>query len=171
MKIHETTIHLRRPFIILLSFRNADDKYWQSCCFGPIIILKLRLTQSWKFDPTLVMEMVNLDPLWVSIKCHLMDIYSPAAYAFAQYIHVELSGHSYNRLALERIHITQGVSLFRDISDQCLKCKIKRRRFLESSMGPVGDHLFHIAPPFYACQTDLFGPVAVYEPVTSKSLS
>ena len=118
--------------------------------------------------------MVHLDPLGVNSKCPLMDRYSPAAYAFAQYIHVELSGHSgletCNRLALERIHIIQGVSLFREISDECIKCKIKRKRFLEMSMGPVGDHLFHIAPPFYACQADLFGPVTVYAPGASRDL-
>ena len=120
------------------------------------------------------MDMVNLDPLGVNTRCPLMDRYSSAAYAFAQYIHFVLSGHSgletCNRLALERVHIVKGVALFREISSECIRCKIKRRRFLEMSMGPVGEHHFNIAPPFYACQADLFGPVTVYAPGASKDL-
>ena len=38
------------------------------------------------------------------------------------------------------------------------------------SMGPVGEHHFNIAPPFYACQADLFGPVTVYAPGAPRDL-
>ena len=139
-----------------------------------ILYSKNRLIESMEFKLVSGMEMVNLDPLGVNTKCPLMDSYSPTAYAFAQYIHFELSGHSgletCNRLALERVYIIQGVALFREISAECIKCKIKRRRFIEMSMGPVGDHHFNVAPPFYACQADLFGPVTVYAPGASKDL-
>ena len=139
-----------------------------------ILYSKNRLLESMEFKTVTGMEMVNLDPLGVNTKCPLMDRYSPTAYAFAQYIHFVVSGHSgletCNRLALERIHIIQGIALFREISAECIKCKIKRRRFLEMSMGPVGEHHLNIAPPFYACQADLFGPVTVYAPGASRDL-
>ena len=95
-------------------------------------------------------------------------------YAIAQHIHYEVSGHSgletCNRLSLERVFILQGVSLYREISEECIKCKIKRRKFLKMSMGPIGEHNLTIAPPFYACQADLYGPVMVYAPGAQKDL-
>ena len=73
-------------------------------------------------------------------------------------------------MCLERVHILQGFSLVRELAHECAKCKIKRRKFLEISTGPVGEHQFTIAPPMYACQGDLFGPVTVYVPGYSKDL-
>ena len=37
-------------------------------------------------------------------------------------------------------------------------------------MGPIGPHNLTIAPPFYSCQADLFGPITVYAPGASKDL-
>ena len=148
------------------------DKISVEC--NNILYSRNRLLESMEFKTVTGMEMVNLDPLGVNTKCPIMDRFSPAAYAFAQYIHFVVSGHSgletCNRLALERIHIIQGIALFREISIECIRCKIKRRRFLEMSMGPVGEHHLNVAPPFYACQADLFGPVTVYAPGASKDL-
>ena len=139
-----------------------------------IIYSNYRIIESMEFKLVSGMEMVNLDPLGVNTKYPLLDRHSPTAYAFAQYIHFELSGHSgletCNRLALERVYIIQGIALFREISAECIKCKIKRRRFIEMSMGPVGNHHFNVAPPFYACQADFFGPVTVYAPGSSRDL-
>ena len=139
-----------------------------------ILYSKNRILEAMEFKVVTGMEMVNLDPLKVNTKCPVMDRYSPTSYSLAQYIHYEVSGHSgletCNRLALERVHIIQGVALFREISADCIKCKIKRRRFLEMSMGPIGEHHLNIAPPFYACQGDLFGPVTVYAPGASREL-
>ena len=47
---------------------------------------------------------------------------------------------------------------------------VNTKRFLEVSTGPAGEHQFTIAPPMYACQADLFGPVIVYAPGYSKDL-
>ena len=51
-----------------------------------ILYSKNRLLDSMEFKVVSGMEMVNLDPLGVNTMCPLMDRYSPAAYAFAQYI-------------------------------------------------------------------------------------
>ena len=127
-----------------------------------ILYSKNRLLESMEFKVVSGMEMVDLDPLCVNARTPIIDRYSPIAYSIAQYIHYVVSGHAgletCNRLSLERIFILQGVSLYREISAECIKCKIKRRRFLEMSMGPIGHHHLNIAPPFYACQADLYGP-------------
>ena len=75
-----------------------------------------------------------------------------------------------HRLALERIFVIQGFSFFRELAAECIKCKIKRKKFLEISMGPISNHQLNIAPPFYACQVDIFGPLTVYAPGASKDL-
>ena len=33
----------------------------------------------------------------------------------------------------------QGLSLFREIGDDCFRCAIKRKKFIEASMGPIAD--------------------------------
>ena len=51
---------------------------------------------------------------------------------------------------------------------ECAKCRIKRKKFLEVSTGPVGEHQATIAPAMYACQADLFGPISVFVPGYEK---
>ena len=41
---------------------------------------------------------------------------------------------------------------------------MKRKRFLEAAFGPIRENQLAIAPPFWFCQMDLFGPVDVYAP-------
>ena len=139
---------------------------------GGIIFSKNRLLETVEFQQVSGMEMVNLDPLGVNVKAPILDRYSPVAYSIAQYIHWKVSKHggleTCNRLCLERVHIMQGFAIFRELSQECATCKIRRKNFLEMSTGPVGEHQFTIAPAMYACQVDLFGPVTVYVPGYSK---
>ena len=137
-----------------------------------IIYSKNRLLETVEFNKVTGMELINLDPLGVNILAPLIDRYSPVAYAVAQYVHWEVSKHggleSCNRLCLERVHIIQGFSLHKELSLECATCCIKRKKFLEVSTGPVGEHHLTIAPPMFACQADLFGPLSVYVPGFSK---
>ena len=75
-----------------------------------ILYCKNRLLETMEFTSVSGMDMVNLDPLGVNTKCPILDRHSPLAYAFAQYIHHDVSSHSgmetCNRLALERFYIT-----------------------------------------------------------------
>ena len=139
---------------------------------GGILYSKNRLLETLEFRKVSGMEMVNLDPLGVNVRVPLVDRYSPLAYSLAQYIHWDISKHAgletCNRLCLERIYILQGVALWRELSLECARCKMKRKKFLEVSTGPVGEHQLTIAPAMYACQADLFGPVKVYVPGYSK---
>ena len=65
-------------------------------------------------------------------------------------------------------HIMQGMSLFKELSEECIRCKIKRGRFIKASMGPLSSMQFIVAPPFFACQVDLFGPCRVFVPGYEK---
>ena len=98
----------------------------------------------------------------------MLDRFSPIAYSVAKFIHEEVGKHagyetSY-RLSLGYCHIIQGASLFREIGDECVKCKMLRKKYIEVVMGPVSDHQLTISPPFYSAFCDLDGPYKVYVP-------
>ena len=64
----------------------------------------------------------------------LIDRHSPLAYALGDYVHRVLSNHagyetSY-RQSLNHCFILQGLGLFREIGEDCMKCIKKRKKFL-----------------------------------------
>ena len=158
----------------LKKFVKAESLEKMALEDGGILYSKSRLLEEMEFKVVSEMDTIKLDSLGINTRTPIVDRYSPLAYAIAQHIHYEVSGHSgletCNRLSMERVFILQGVSLYREISDECMKCKIKRRKFLRMSMGPIGEHNLTVAPPFYACQADLYGPVSVYAPGAQKDL-
>ena len=168
------TYFFRTASLEVIQFNKKDYIDKISVEQNSILYSKNRLLEGMEFSKVSGMDMINLDPLGVNTKCPVIDRHSPLAYSIGQYIHHNLSGHSgmetCNRLALERFFIIQGPSLFRELAQECIKCKIKRKRFLEMSMGPIGSHALTIAPPFYATQADLFGPITVYAPGAARDL-
>ena len=138
-----------------------------------IILSKNRLLENMEFNKVTGMEMISLDPLGINIKVPLLDRFSPLSYSIAQYVHWEVCNHAAmetcNRACLERVHILQGFSLMRELAKECITCKIKRKKFLEMAIGPTGEHQLTIAPPMYACQADIFGPIYVFVPGFSSS--
>ena len=54
--------------------------------------------------------------------------------------------------------------MYKELAEQCIRCKMKRKHFMEVSMGPVSQHQLSVAPPMWAAQCDLFGPCRVYVP-------
>ena len=180
MKLEESCVKLAITYLYRTAteeareFVKADTLVKLSVESDGILYCKNRLSESMEFKVVSGMEMIDLDPLGINVRTPIIERFSPLAYAFAQYIHYEVSNHAgletCNRLSLERVFILQGLSLYKEISDECIKCKIKRRKFLEMSMGPIGPHNLSIAPPFYACQCDLYGPVSVYAPGAQKDL-
>ena len=115
---------------------------------------------------------VNLESFGGDIGLNLMtpliDRYSPIAYSVAMYIHNVIGSHAgfetCYRLSLEFCHILQGLSLFRQIGDECTKCKMIRKKYLDVVMGPVSDHQLTISPPFFITYADLDGPHDIYTP-------
>ena len=60
------------------------------------------------------------------------------------------------------MHIIQGFSLFKELDSEIIKCKKKRVKFTKVLMGPVHDNQVTVAPAFYCCQIDLWGPGKVF---------
>ena len=98
----------------------------------------------------------------------LLDRHSPIAYSVANYVHHDLGKHvGYEtcfRISLGYCHVIQGASLFREISDECAKCSMIRRKYIEVIMGPVSDHQLTLSPPFDAAFCDLDGPYDIFVP-------
>ena len=167
--------YLLRTATMEVKHFNKED-YLEKIRFehNGILYSKNRILEGMEFQNVSGTDMVNLDPLGANTKFPIIDRYSPLAYSLFQYIHYDLSKHSgmetCHRLALERIFVIQGFSVLRELAAECIKCKIKRRKFLEMSMEPISNHQLNIVPPFYACQVDIFGPLTVYAPGASKDL-
>ena len=102
----------------------------------------------------------------------VLDRDSPISLSIALYVHEVLGLHAgYEtcyRLSLSICHIIQGASLFRQIGEQCSKCAMLRRKYLDVCMGPVSQHQLTIAPAFYAAFVDLDGPYSVTVPGFEK---
>ena len=115
------------------------------------------------FDQNALGIDINLN-LWTP----LIDRYSPIAYCIALYIHVEVCKHSgfetCYRTSLGLCHIIQGASLFREIAEECSKCSMMRKKYLDVAMGPISDRQLTMAPPFHTAICDLDGPYDTYVP-------
>ena len=98
----------------------------------------------------------------------VLDRYFHISYSVAYFVHSELANHAgfetCFRFSLSYCHIIQASSLFREIGEECSKCSIIRKKFLDVLMGPVSDHQLTICTPFYAAYCDLDGPYKVYVP-------
>ena len=116
------------------------------------------------------------DSLGSEVQLNLMtpvlDRHSPIALSIALYIHQDLGQHAgYEtcyRLSLGFVHIIQGVSLFRVIGEECAKCSMLRKKYLEVVMGPISDHQLTICPAFFIAFCDLDGPYGVLVPGFEK---
>ena len=125
------------------------------------IISEMEFMQSAEID-------VDLGALGIRTRLPILDRHSPLAYSIAQYVHWDLAVHrgaeTCSRVSMEHVSIMQGAALYREIGQNCPRCAIKRKRFLEAAFGPIRENQLAIAPPFWFCQMDLFGPVDVYAP-------
>ena len=114
------------------------------------------------------LDIADLGELGINVKVPVLDRYSPLSYSIADHVHWKLTKHkgmeTCSRKSLEKVHILQGPALYREIGEECIMCKKKRKHFIEVSMGPVSQHQLAVAPPIWAAQLDLFGPCTVYVP-------
>ena len=98
--------------------------------------------------------------------------YSPLSLSIATHIHYNILQHkgfeTCYRLSLGHVHILQGRAVFREIGEDCVKCKILRKRYVEVAMGPLSETQISISPVFYCTLVDLFGPLKAYCPGYEK---
>ena len=74
-----------------------------------------------------------------------------------------------NRLSLEQVSIIQGMTLYREIASECIRCHMKRKRLTDITMGPVAEEQLVVAPAFYIAMVDLFGPMRSFVPGHEKA--
>jgi hypothetical protein len=129
-----------------------------------VILSKGRIMQGMEFMETAEVE-VDLGAMGIRASLPVLDRHSPLSYAIAQHVHWTLAPHkgveTCNRVSLENVHIIQGAALYREIGENCPRCAIKRKKYLEAAFGPIRESQLTIAPPFYFAQMDLFGPAKV----------
>ena len=137
-----------------------------------VLLSRGRILDGMNFLETADLDTLNLGTLGIKTMIPVIDRFSPLAYSLGQYFHWKIAKHrGYEtclRMSLEHVHILQGMSLFKEISDECFRCKMKRGRYIQASQEPLSEKQLLIAPPFYACQIDLFGPLRSFVPGFEK---
>ena len=134
-----------------------------------LLFSKSRILDGQRFQEAGGLEDLNIFGDYnLKLQTPVVDRYSPFAYAVGDYVHSELCRHggyetSY-RECLNFCFIIQGLSLFRELGDDCVHCAMKRKKYIEASMGPIADDQLTVAPAFYVTMADIFGPCQVFVP-------
>ena len=136
-----------------------------------ILFLKSRILDGQRFQIAGGLEDMNvfgLEEFGINMVVPVLDRYSPLSYAIGDYVHRIVSKHGgYEtclRQCLNMCFIIQGMSLFRELGEDCVKCAKLRKKYLDVSMGPIADEQLTIAPPHWITMTDIFGPCYIYVP-------
>ena len=111
-------------------------------------------------------DILGLGDFGIKVKTPMLDRYSPLSYSIADYVHRKISRHGgYEtclRDSLNHCFIIQGMSLFREIGEDCISCVKRRKKYLDVEMGPIADEQLLVAPPFWVTMCDIFGPWALH---------
>ena len=138
-----------------------------------ILVSRGRIIDGMNFVETGDLEIPDLMRLGIKAHVPVIDRHSPLAYSIASHVHWELARHkgieTCNRISLTHVHIMQGANLYKELGEQCVRCRMRRKQYMQMPMGPISDHQLSICPPFWATQADLFGPVKVYVPGFTKN--
>ena len=105
--------------------------------------------------------MFDLSPL--SFVRPVVDRYSPVGYSIMLHSHETISNHRSSTATLLESRsiafILRGRNLASEVAKACRTCVRFRDSKLEVEMGKVHQSRLTIAPVFYNCQVDLFGPL------------
>ena len=136
-----------------------------------ILLSRSRILDSQRFQLAGGLEdknILGMGQFGINVVTPLLDRYSPLSYSVGDYIHRKISKHGgYEtclRDSLNHCFIIQGMSLFRELGEDCVKCHKNRKKFIDVSMGPISDEQLVVAPPFWVAMCDIFGPCKVYVP-------
>ena len=118
------------------------------------------------------MNIFGMEEFGLNLVIPVLDRFSPLSYSIGDYVHRIVSKHGgYEtclRQALNICFIIQGMGLFRELSEDCVTCAKLRKKYFDVSMGPLADEQMIIAPPFWVCMTDIYGPCHIYVPGHSR---
>ena len=134
-----------------------------------ILVSRSRILASQRFQAAGDLEDISiLEEFGLKTMTPVLERFSPLSYSIGDYIHRKLAKHAgYEnclRESLNHVFIIQGLSLFREIGDDCVRCLKKRKKFLEIIEGSVPNENFFIAPAFWITMSDLYGPCHIYVP-------
>ena len=104
--------------------------------------------------------MSDLSPLYF---CNpVVDRYSPIAYSIMCHAHTDLVHHRSSVSTLRESRalafILRGRDLSIEVRDSCVHCRRFKARLLEAEFGKTHSSQLTVAPAYWACQIDLFGP-------------
>ena len=114
-------------------------------------------------------DIINIEG-FTGYNFHVPMLYrhSPLALSIASHLHYNVLQHKGQetcyRLSMGYVHILEGRAVFRNIADDCVKCKMTRKKYLDVEMGVLHDAQIYISPVFYCTMVDLFGPLKCYCP-------
>ena len=105
-------------------------------------------------------EMLNMEDFTgVKFKVPLIEKHSPLAVCIAFHMHYRVAPHkgceSVYRVSLQHAKILGGKSLYTAVEEDCIRCKILKKRCLEQMMGPLADSQLYISPVFYCSLLDM----------------
>ena len=157
-------------------------EYLKKICFEHegLLLCKSRILDTQRFRVAGGLENSNIlkpDQFGLVSVSPVLDRYSPLSYSIADYIHRIVSRHSgYEtclRNSLQFCYIIQGLSLFREMNEDCVKCIKMRGKYFDVKEGPVADEQLTVAPPMWVAMTDIFGLLKIQSiaRVSSKSRS
>ena len=93
----------------------------------------------------------------------IVDRHSPVAYSIMLHSHARLARHKGINFSLREsrsvAYILRGRELSAEVDRNCRPCKKHKKRLVKVELGKLHQTRLTIAPPFYICQVDLFGPL------------
>ena len=167
--LHDALVYLfRRGTKEVIHFNSKVKVDKVGAMKDGILFSKGRIVEGMNFVQTGGLEIKDLGSLGIKSHLPVIDRHSPLAYSIANHIHWNIARHrgmeTCNRISMEHVNILQGPSLYREIGEECLRCKMRRKKYVEMPMGLISDHQLNICPPFWVAQMDIFGPIGVYVP-------
>ena len=158
----------RRATLEVKQFNNRSTVEKIAVESDGILLSTSRFFQGVKFVEAGGLKPGDLEHMGIKSKVPILDRFSPLSYCIAQHVHSNLSVHrgpeTCFRTSLQHCFIMQGLPLFTELQAECIRCKKIRKKYLQQLMSPLSDHQLTIAPPHWATQMDLFGPVTLFVP-------
>ena len=167
--LHQALVYLYRKAAQEVIHFNTKSKVEKVAVLKDgILFSKGRIIDGMNFVQTGGLELSGLGELGIKAHIPVVDRHSPLAYSIGNHVHWNLAKHrgieTCNRISLEHVNILQGASLYKEMGEECLRCRMRRKKYVEMPMGLISDHQLRICPPFWAAQMDMFGPIRVYVP-------